>query len=75
MQTKKVMIGLEERLQADKDGSLLADVRNRLKTIQTRLESEQQKLHSLQAFKAIEASNQAVQSALMSLQLFEAAKK
>jgi hypothetical protein len=69
------MVGLEERLQADKDGSLLADVRNRLKTIQTRLDGEQQKLHSLQEFKDIEASNQAVQAALLSLQLFEAAKK
>lgn len=75
MQTKKVMINLEERLQADKDGSLLADVRYRLKTIQTRLEGEQQKLHNAQAFKAIEAGNQAVQSALLSLELFETAKK
>lgn len=75
MQTKKVMVDLEERLRADKDGSLLADVRNRLKTIQTRLDGKQQKLHSLQEFKAIEASNQAVQAALLSLQLFETAKK
>jgi hypothetical protein len=75
MQTKKVVVGLEERLRADKDGSLLADVRSRLKAIQTRLVGEQQKLHSLQEFKAIEASNQAVQAALLSLQLFETEKK
>lgn len=75
MQTKKVLAGLEEQLRADKDGSLLADVKNRLKTIQTRLNGEQQKLHSLQEFKAIEASNQAVQAALLSLQLFETEKK
>jgi hypothetical protein len=75
MQGKKVMVGLEEQLRADKDGSLLADVKNRLKTIQARLDGEQQKLHSLQQFKAIEASNQAVQAALLSLQLFETAKK
>lgn len=75
MQTKKVMMGLEERLQADKDGSLLAELKNRLKTIQTRLNGEQQKLHSLQEFKELEASNQAVQAAMLSLQLFETAKK
>lgn len=75
MQTKKVMVGLEELLYADKDGSLLANVRSRLKAIQTRLVGEQQKLHSLQEFKAIEASNQAVQAALLSLQLFETEKK
>ena len=75
MQTKKVMIGLEERLQADKDGSLLADVRKHLQAIQTRLVGEQQKLHNLQESKDIEASNQAVQAALISLQLFEVAKK
>lgn len=75
MQGKKVMVSLEERLHADKDGSLLADVRNRLNAIQTRLDGEQQKLHSLQEFKALEASDQAVQAAVLSLQLFEIAKK
>lgn len=75
MQGKKVMVGLEERLREDQDGSLLAEVKNRLKAIQTRLDGEQQKLHSLQAFKAIEASNQAVQAAQLSLQLFEISKK
>ena len=75
MQGKKVMVGLEERLREDQDGSLLADVRNRLNTIQARLDGEQKKMHSLQEFKAIEASNQAVQAALLSLQLFEIAKK
>lgn len=75
MQTKKVMVGLEERLHADKDGSLLAEVTNRLKTIQTRLDGEHKKLHNPQAFKAIEASKQAVNAALLGLQLFEIAKK
>ena len=75
MQGKKVMVGLEDRLRTDQDGSLLADVKNRLKMIQTRLDGEQQKLHSLQEFKDIEASNQAVQAALLSLQLFETEKK
>lgn len=75
MQTEKVMVGLEERLQADKDGSLLADLKNRLNAIQTRLGNEHQKLHSQQNFKDIEASKQAVNAALLSLQLFETAKK
>ncbi len=75
MQTEKVMVGLEERLHVDKDGSLLAEVRNRLKTIQTRLDGEHKKLHNPQAFKAIQASDQAVQAALLSLQLFETGKK
>ncbi len=75
MQTEKVMVGLEERLQTDKDGSLLADLKNRLNAIQTRLGIEHQKLHSQQNFKDIEASKQAVNAALLSLQLFETAKK
>ncbi len=75
MQTKKVMVDLEERLHADKDGSLLAELKNRLNAIQTRLDSEQKKLHNSKEFKAIQASEQSVQAALLSLQLFEVGKK
>ena len=56
MQGKKVMVGLEERLREDQDGSLLADVRNRLNTIQARLDGEQKKMHSLQELPLIHIS-------------------
>ena len=75
MKTEKIVMQLEERLLADKDGSLLAELISRLQAIQTRLEGEKKKLHRLDSFKSIEAGNQAVQAALISLQLFETAKK
>jgi hypothetical protein len=75
MKDGKVLMNLEERLRADHDGSLQAELVKRLKAIQTRLEGEKKKLHKLESFKSIEAGNQAVQAALISLQLFETAKK
>jgi hypothetical protein len=74
MKTEKVMVDLEERLRADKDGSLLADIKKRLNEIQARLDGKQKKLHNLQEFELIQASDQAVQAALLSLQMFEAVK-
>lgn len=41
MKTEKVMVDLEERLRADKDGSLLADIKKRLNEIQARLDGKQ----------------------------------
>lgn len=75
MQTKKVMMNLEERLRADQDGSAMAELVSNLQAIQARLEGEKKKLHRLDSFKSIEAGLQAVQAALLSLQLFETAKK
>ena len=78
MKTEKIVMQLEERLLADKDGSLLAELISRLQAIQTRLEGEKKKLHKVDSFKSIEAgiqAVQAVQAALLSLQLFETANK
>ncbi len=75
MKTEKVVMSLEERLRANRDGSVQAELVSRLKAIQARLEGEKKRLHRLESFKSIEAGNQAVQAALISLQLFETAKK
>jgi hypothetical protein len=68
-------LSLEERLRADHDGQIAEQIVRQLTAIDFRLESEKRKLHTRTSFEHIVAAETAVKSALVALQLFNAAKE
>ncbi len=75
MGNDKIQLELEQRLQSDHDDVLLNDILTRLAAMQDRLRGERKKMQRKKTFMQIEAAEQSVQAALMSLALFSANKK
>ncbi len=75
MGNDQIQMELEQRLQEDPDNALLNDILTRLAAMQDRLRVERKKMQRKQTFVQIEAAEQSVQAALMSLALFSANKK
>ena len=71
MNEKKIILTLEEELRADSSGALQIDILNRLTLINDRLTASKQQPHEPEDYEAIEAAQQAVQSAQLVMQLFD----
>ena len=69
-----VPLSLEERLQTDQDDRLSEEISKQLTAIEFRLETEKRKLHTRTSFEQVVAAENAVKSAMVALQLFNAAK-
>ena len=67
-------LSLEERLQTDQDDRLSEEISKQLTAIEFRLETEKRKLHTRTSFEQVVAAENAVKSAMVALQLFNAAK-
>ena len=68
-------LSLEERLHADHEGELAEEIAKQLTAIGIRLTSEKHKLHTRTNFEHIVAAENAVKSAMVALQLFNAGKE
>ena len=74
MTEKKVMLTLEEMLRADSGHALQAEIFDKLHSISERLAAAKQQPQETQAYEAIEAAQQALESAQLVMQMFDAAR-
>ena len=71
MSEKKIILTLEEALRADTSGALQVEIFNKLKLLSDQLAISKQQPHEPEDYEAIEAAQQAVQSAQLVMQLFD----
>lgn len=72
---ENVPLSLEERLRADETGQLSKEMFDQLNAMRVRLESEKRKLQTQSVYEKIVAAETTVKSAIVALQLFNAAKE
>lgn len=71
---RRVVLELEEWLDADTNGELASEIMHRLSSISERLKKKKQALQTAETYQAITAAERAVEAATLTMRMYLASK-